>query len=230
VACSIKHLPSTTDNMKIMIITADDREKSSGLIELLVNKGVEVTVQHLSCCDYIINNEIAIERKTGKDFLISIVDGRLFRQAKAMKNSLPRPVFLIEGNPFHVDMSFTPESIRGVILSIQVIWYIPVLFSKSKEDTCRIFKILGKQEQVQTNLLTLRHGYRPKKLITRQLHIIQGLPNVGPLLAKRLLLYFGSVRKVMMADIDTLSTIEGIGKKKAERICDVLDTQGIIMS
>ena len=213
-----------------MYITVDDRERSSGLIELLVNTGIEVTIRHLPCCDYIINNEIAIERKTGRDFLVSIVDGRLFKQAKAMKNSLPRPIFLIEGNPFQVDMDFTPESIRGVILSLQVIWYIPVLFSKSKADTCRIFKMIGEQEQTQTNLLTLRHGYRPKKLITRQLHILQGLPNVGPLLAKRLLEYFGNVRKVMQTDMETLSTIEGIGKKKAENICNVLDTQVSIVS
>ena len=85
--------------------------------------------------------------------------------------------------------------------------------------------MIGEQEQTQTNLLTLRHGYRPKKMITRQLHILQGLPNVGPLLAKRLLKHFGSVRNVMHADMKTLSTIDGIGKKKAEKICRVLDTQ-----
>ena len=67
-----------------------------------------------------------------------------------MKKSMSRPLFLIEGNPFHVDMDFTHESIRGVILSIQVIWYIPVLFSKSKEETCKIFKMIGNQEQETT--------------------------------------------------------------------------------
>jgi DNA excision repair protein ERCC-4 len=220
--------PLTT--WKIMIITADDRERSSGLIELLVYKGIEVAVRHLSCCDYIINNEIAIERKTGKDFLVSIVDGRLFRQAKAMKNGLSRPVFLIEGNPFKVDMGFTPGSIRGVILSLQVIWYIPVLFSKSKEDTCRIFRMLGDQEQVQTSLLSLRHGYRPKKLITKQLYILQGLPNVGPKTAKRMLEHFGTVRRVMQADIESLSAIDGIGERTAKTICGVLDAHGRIVS
>ena len=208
-----------------MVITVDDREKSSGVIEMLANEDIEVNIKHLPCCDYIINNEISIERKTGKDFLVSIIDGRLFRQASMMKNSLPRPVFLVEGNPFHVDMDFTPESIRGVILSLQVIWYVPVLFSKSKEDTCRIFKMIGEQENTHTNLLTLRHGYRPKKLITKQLYLLQGLPNVGPLLAKRMLEHFGTVRSVMQSDIKALLAIEGIGKKKAERICDVLDAK-----
>lgn len=213
-----------------MIIMADDREKSSGLIGLLTKEGLDVNVQRLSCCDYIINNEISIERKTGRDFLVSIVDGRLFRQAQTMKKSLPRPIILIEGNPFHVDMDFTPESIRGVILSLQVIWYIPVLFSKSKEDTCRIFEMIGKQEQTQTNLLTLRHGYRSKKLITKQLYILQGLPNVGPQLAKRMLKHFGTVRRVMQADMESLLSIEGIGKRKADKICRILDTPSIKLS
>ena len=90
--------------------------------------------------------------------------------------------------------------------------------------------MLGEQEQTQTNLLTLRHGYRPKKLITKQLYILQGLPNVGPHLAKRLLQHFGTVRKVMQADINALSSIEGIGKKKAEGICSLLDSQRLTVS
>ena len=104
-----------------MHIFADDREKRSGLIKLLTDEGMDVIIRRLPCCDYIINNEISIERKTGRDFLVSILDGRLFKQARIMKKSLPRPLFLVEGNPFHVDMDFTPESIRGVILSLQVI-------------------------------------------------------------------------------------------------------------
>ena len=84
--------------------------------------------------------------------------------------------------------------------------------------------MLGQQEQTQTNLLALRHGYRPKKLITKQLYMLQGLPNVGPLLAKRLLNHFGTVRKVIQADIEALSAIEGIGKKKAEGISNLLDS------
>lgn len=213
-----------------MLITIDDREKPSGLVDLLTNSGIDVIVRRLPCCDYIINNEIFIERKTGKDFLVSILDGRLFRQARIMKNSLSRPLFLVEGNPFHVDTGFTPQAISGVILSLQVIWYIPVLFSKSKEDTCRIFKMLGTQEQMQTDLLTLRHGYRPKKLVSRQLYLLQGFPKIGPLIAKRLLEHFGTVRKVMQADRSALLEVDGIGKSVADEICTILDTPKYIVS
>ena len=206
-----------------MRITADHREKPSGIIALLIDMGIEVTIRRLPCCDYIINDGIFVERKTRQGFRVSILDGRLFRQASVMKRRVPRPVFLVEGNPFHVDMNFTPESIRGAILSLQVIWYIPVLFSRSREDTCKIFRILGEQQKKQSHLLKLRHSYRPKKMITRQLYILQGFPKIGPMLARRMLQHFGSVRNVMQADVKTLSTIEGIGLGKAKEICRVLD-------
>ena len=206
-----------------MIIAADDREKSSGIIDLLKEAGIDVIVRRLSCYDYIINEEIGVERKTGRDFLISIMDGRLFRQARVMKRTLPRPIFLIEGNPFEIDMDFRPESIRGVILSLQIIWYIPVLFSKSKEDTCQILRFIGEQDHRKANLVKLRHGYRPKKLISRQLYMLQGFPKIGPLMAKRMLEHFGNVRKVMTADRDALLEIEGIGKSTADTIRNILD-------
>ena len=206
-----------------MIITADDREKSSGIVDLLVNAGVDVTVRRLPWYDYIINDEIGIERKTGRDFLISIMDGRLFRQAMVMKRKLPRPIFLIEGNPFQVDMYFSAESIRGAIISLQVIWYIPVIFSNAKEETCQIFRFIGAQDFKQASYLKLRHGYRPRKLITRQLHMLQGFPGIGPLMAKRMFKHFGSVRNVMNAERDALLEVDGIGKSTANTICEILD-------
>ena len=207
-----------------MIISADDREKSSGIIDLLKESDIDVIVRRLPWYDYIINKEIGVERKTAIDFLFSIMDGRLFRQASFMKRKLPRPMFLIEGNPFEVDMRFNPNSIRGAIISLQVIWYIPVLFSKSKEETCQIFRFIGEQDCRNANLLKLRHGYRPRKLITRQLYLLQGFPNIGPLKAKQILKHFGSVRNVMRADRDDLMEVDGIGKRLADEISRILDS------
>jgi len=46
--------------------------KTSGLIELLKNRSVLVEITKVSYGDYIINDVITVERKTAKDFLISI--------------------------------------------------------------------------------------------------------------------------------------------------------------
>jgi len=48
--------------------------------------------------------------------------------------------------------------------------------------------------------------------------MLQGLPGVGPALANRLLLQFGSVERVITADQNVLMEVRGIGAKKAQRI------------
>ena len=63
-----------------MRITVDFRERASGLLELIREHDVFVEVKPLLFGDYIINDSITIERKTARDFLISIIDGRLFTQ------------------------------------------------------------------------------------------------------------------------------------------------------
>lgn len=204
-------------------IVVDYREKASSLPDLLVGAGFEVKIIKLPYCDYAINREIYIERKTGRDFAISIIDGRLFKQAYRMKDSQRRCVFLVEGNPYAAEIDISRESIKGAILSLQVIWYIPVLYTANPEQSCQTISMISQQMDKLSNLVELRHGYRPKKLKSRKLHIVQGLPQIGPLLAKRLLDHFKSVRRVMIANEKELSQVNGIGKKKASSIQKVLE-------
>lgn len=51
--------------------------------------------------------------------------------------------------------------------------------------------------------------------------MLQGLPGVGPALANRLLVHFGSVERVITADQGLLAQVHGIGPKKAQRIRNV---------
>ena len=85
--------------------------------------------------------------------------------------------------------------------------------------------MIAKQDEVITNDVQLRGGYRPKRLRTKQLYVLQGLPGVGPLIAKRLIHHFGTVSKVMAAPVEELVEVEGIGSKAASRIRTVLDSQ-----
>ena len=184
-----------------MKICADYREKASGLIDLFKKEGVSIEVKKVSYGDYVINDSITIERKTAKDFLISIIDGRLFKQLSNLKKHCQTPILLIEGNPYKTDHSFDPMAIKGAIISAQAIWYMPVIFSRSKEETRDILLMIGKQEESYIDVVPLRGGYRPKRLKSKQLYILQGLPNVGPMLAKRLLEHFRSVSNIINASI-----------------------------
>jgi ERCC4-type nuclease len=52
--------------------------------------------------------------------------------------------------------------------------------------------------------------------------VLQGLPGVGPVLARRLLGTFGSIGGVMTGDADALCEVKGIGPQKAAAILKVL--------
>ena len=56
-------------------------------------------------------------------------------------------------------------------------------------------------------------------------YVISSLPGVGSVLAKPLLKYFKSVKNVVNAEQKELEEVEGIGKKKAEKIKEIVDRE-----
>jgi len=211
--------------MNDLKITVDYRETTSGLTDLLKNSGALVEIAKLSYGDYIINDTITVERKTAKDFLISIIDGRLFNQMSNLKKFCNHPILLIEGNPYETDHNFDRMAIKGTLISIQTIWYVPIIFSRTKEDSRDILLMISRQLGTSIDVVPLRGGYRPKRLKSKQLYLLQGFLQVGPKLAKRLILHFKSVSKIMNASVQALTEVDGIGKVSAERIREVLDVE-----
>jgi DNA excision repair protein ERCC-4 len=208
-----------------MRITVDYRERASGLLELIRERDVFVEVKPLPFGDYIINDSITIERKTARDFLVSLIEGRLFSQVSNLKKQCIHPFFLLEGNPFKTGLEFDEATIRGALISIQAIWYIPIVYSRTKEETKDVILMIGRQEETAMDVVPLRGGYRPKRLKSKQLHILQGLPKVGPTVAKRLLEHFRSVSNAMNATVGDLLQVEGVGRITAENIREVLDSE-----
>jgi ERCC4-type nuclease len=62
-----------------------------------------------------------------------------------------------------------------------------------------------------------------KSIQDHQLSLIGSLPDVGPKLAERLLKEFKTLRKVFSSK--KLDRVEGLGKKKAEKIQELLDKE-----
>jgi Fanconi anemia group M protein len=208
-------------------IIVDYREKASGLVDLLKQANFDIEVKTIKYGDYVINDSITIERKTAHDFIVSIIDGRLFGQVSNLKRHCSSPVLLVEGNPYKTDLDMDPEAIKGALISTQVIWYVPVIYSRSKEDSANIMQMIGRQDASSRDKLVLRAGYRPKRLRSKQLFVLQGLPKVGPTTAKRLLERFKSVKNVINAPIEELQQVEGIGVVSAKAIRDALDREMI---
>ncbi len=207
------------NNLPIHII-ADDREcKSEVIASLLQIEDVNVSIRRLSMGDYQIDNRLLVERKTLKDFAISIIDGRLFKQMIWMANSKSEGVLILEGTASDIaDLGMTREAMQGALITVSLILGIPVLRSKDSSETAKLMVYIARQIESMARGGVQRHGYRPKNKRKRQLFILQGLPGVGPERAERLLAGFGSVEAAISASSSELQTVDGIGESIADKI------------
>jgi len=207
-------------NDKTINIIADDREQKSEVIKSLMGiENVEVCIRRLSLGDYQIDNRLIVERKTLKDFAVSIIDGRLFKQMIRLANSTFTGVLILEGMAIDtVDVGMTREAMQGALITVSIILGIPVLRSKAPSETAGLIVYIGRQIESLAGGGMQRHGYRPKTKRKRQLFILQGLPGVGPERAGRLLDSFGSVEAAISASSSELQSVDGIGKSIADKI------------
>jgi ERCC4-type nuclease len=176
----------------------------------------------LQAGDYLLDDRILVERKTHADLLASLVDGRLFPQVARLARSRFRSLMLIEGQASSTDPQVHPHSIEGALASIAAMWRLPVLHSADAEASCRVLRFLAEQGRETGEAALARYDRKPKRLATRRLFVLQGLPGVGPALAQRLLAQLGSVERVMTAGADELAVVRGIGSKKAAGIREIV--------
>jgi DNA excision repair protein ERCC-4 len=204
-------------------LRVDCSERNAALLDLARGCGeFDIRMERLAVGDYLIDGGIVIEPKTHADFATSLVDGRLFPQAAALARSPHRPIVLLEG-PTPAQMpDVHAHALKGAVLSLAVMWRLPVIHARNPEDSLRILQLLAGQLARTNPAVLQRYDRKPKRLASRQLYMLQGLPGVGPALANRLLVHFGSVERVITADPGLLVQVRGIGPSKAQRIRDVV--------
>ena len=204
-------------NYNKITIQADYRENPSRIPQLLSELGAEVEVKTLKQGDYIINEQIIVERKTKNDFVLSLMQNRLFSQCARLKKSIYHPTLLIEGNPYTCDYDISRQAIKGALLSVSISWQVPVIFSSGPADSAQSLMMAAGQN-LKEHLMLFRTATKPKTVARQQLYFLKGLPLVGAKTAQALIAHFGSIEKIMQAGEDELQRVEGIGKDKARRI------------
>lgn len=209
--------------MKISI-TIDHREKASGVPELLAEETTGISFNTLKAGDYLVYEQILIERKTANDFALSMLTGRLFRQCAKLRASSLVCLIIVEGNPLETSHKISTEALQGALLSVMVRWQIPVYLVWDKYETVKAILRTGMQNiKAETNQPVWQKGGRKSR--GSQVYFLRSLPSVGPKLAQELLKHFGSVSQVINASQKELEAIEGIGKKKAEKLFEFFNKQ-----
>jgi len=214
-----------SSNENEIVVYADSREGNSTVIRNLDSIEVNVKIKSMVVGDYQVSDDVIIERKTAKDFVDSILDKRLFKQANSLREEFKKPIMILEGDDLYSGF-INPNAIRGSIASIALDFGISIIPTRGPEDTAAMIKRIAIREQKgeKTNI-QIRTDKKPVNLWEQQVFIIESLPNVGPVNAKKLLEEFGTVKNIINASEEELQAVEGIGKKIAENIKKVLESK-----
>jgi ERCC4-type nuclease len=201
-------------------IIVDDRETRCGILEILnAMESVSVTVSRLTCGDYKVEDNLIFERKTLPDLAISIKDGRIFRQGCRLAQSSKRGIIILEGTSRDLTSNgMRREALQGALISLTVFLGIPLLRSRNLQETADLILYTARQNRAVASGALPRHGIRPRGKRKTQLHILQGIPGLGPERAYTLLDKFGSVEAVLTASMEELVSIKGIGARTVNAI------------
>ncbi|OYT31400.1 MAG: hypothetical protein B6U94_03260 [Thermofilum sp. ex4484_79] len=214
-----------------IIIVVDDREEKSLVTGYLRELGVHIIVKRIYVGDYVISNNVVLERKTVDDFINSIIDKRLFEQAEKMMNIFSRPILIIEGD---MEQVFSRRSInrRQVLgaVSTLVAMGISCIYSKDERDTAYILYSIAKriqkeQKEEPVSPVKLRFRKGGKTIWDAQVNLIAAIPGISYEMAKKILKHFGCPRRFFKASGYELRKVDGLGEKRVRKIIEILDTK-----
>lgn len=210
------------------VILADTREASSKVPGYLEEMEAIVTQKQIDVADYIASSRVAIERKTIDDFLQSILDGRIFQQAHNLSSSYTNGLLIIEGNPelLYTSRDINSNAIRGAIASIAIDLRVPLIWARNQKETASMIYSIARREQFDNgHEVRIRSGKKPESMGFMQEYIVAGLPSISTKLSKRLLSHFRSPKAVFNSSMEELMAIEKIGKEKARKIWEAINSE-----
>lgn len=207
-------------------IVADYREKGNAVIKPLIDSGVKIDLRSLESSDYVLSERVGVEYKKQKDFVDSIIDGRLLRQLKNLKDNFEKPLVVVEGSEdLFSQRNVHANAIRGMIATIIISYGIPLLFTKDSNETAALFISIAKREQDKGMDEFSLHVKKPVNIKEQMEYLVSSIPSVGPALAKDLLNKFGSVKGIVNASEEELKKVEGVGDKIASKIKEISDSE-----
>lgn len=203
----------------------DERERKSGIPDLLKEVGVKVEITNLPIGDYIVASETVVERKSVYDFISSVFDGRLFDQCNRLKENYENPSIVIEGDIDEIDqITENPLVFYGAVSSVVLDFKIPVIPTPNASHTAKLLiAMCARQGNIKGPFL--KKIKKSGDLHRQQLSVLCSLPGVGEKLATRMLERFGSTSNSLNASITDLSKIQGMGEARAQKIRKILDAK-----
>ena len=210
------------ENLRIIV---DERERKSGIPNLLKSVGMNIEMKTLPIGDYIVAPETVIERKSIRDLLSSVFDGRLFDQCTRLKEHFQHPIVLMEGNVDEIEeITENPLIFYGALSTVVIDFQIPVIPTPSATHTAKLLVSMCSRKDSPKGPY-LKKIKKSSDLEKQQLSTLCSLPGVGEKFAVRMLEKFGTPLKVFTATTADLAKVEGLGQARAKKIKKTLESK-----
>jgi ERCC4-type nuclease len=218
-----------------VVIDSREDSKHPEFKTILTREGLHVAIRELPVGDFLIiapsgGRSILVERKTVDDLANSIRDNRIWDQSRLLVEAAERDghiaLIIVEGDLEKLEKcrEWRVHSVLRVLDTLILDMNIPVLFTPNKNATIMWIatkaKSLGKREEKR--VMRLRVEKKPISLNEKILYVAESV--VGPILARRLLAKFKTLRAIANASIYELMSIEGIGESRAQEIYAIFNT------
>ena len=216
-------------NLENLRIVIDERERKSGIPDLLKSVGLNVEMKTLPVGDYIVAPETVVERKSIRDLLSSVFDGRLFDQCSRLKEHFQNPIVLVEGNVDEIEeITDNPLIFYGAISTVVIDFKIPIIPTPSAAHTAKLLVSLCSRKDIPKGPY-LKKIKKSSDLQKQQLSVLCSLPGIGDKFAVRMLEKFGTPLRVFTATTAELAKVEGLGDARAKKIKTMLDSKSKLL-
>jgi DNA excision repair protein ERCC-4 len=219
-------------------IVVDERERNSNIPDLLKDAGAVIDFAQLKVGDYVVSSETAVERKTIRDLVSSIYDGRLFVQCSDLVKHYQKPLLVVQGNI--ADLAEIPEDMEDkdlkrqamrmplvydALVTVATEFRIPIIHTPSAEHTAQLLVTLVNRSLREGKAAgpLMRKIKKGNPVYIQQLSVLASVPGIGEKLAARMLKKFHTPIRALNASAAELATIEGFGLARAERVRKILD-------
>ncbi|QUC64041.1 heavy metal resistance protein CzcA [Nitrosopumilus sp. K4] len=210
------------ENLRIIV---DERERKSGIPDLLKSIGLNLEMKTLPVGDYIVAPETVVERKSIRDLLSSVFDGRLFDQCSRLKEHFEYPIILMEGNVDEIEeIAENPLIFYGAVSTVVIDFKIPVIPTPSATHTAKLLVSMCSRKESPKGPY-LKKIKKSNDLQKQQLSSLCSLPGIGEKFAVRMLEKFGTPLKVFTATTAELAKVEGLGETRAKKIKKILESK-----
>lgn len=221
-----------------MIVKLDHREMASSILPNLKSLKIDVDIETLSVGDIAIGDLIIIERKTSRDLLDSLMDRRIFRQARRLIASAPQALLIVEGGD-SISRAVHSNSVAGLLAHLATDIGLTIIPTKNSLATARVIAMLARREQKRIDKLAKKLG--PRLINSEQERIenlcqskwtkyhASGSEGVGNKIpggkAER-----ADKKEVFESGVEVLLSFSGIGRVRARKLMNEFGSPAAVFS